>query len=306
MRRFFSRLRLCRIKLSGKAIQIASSVRSFRFRSVSLLSYLSSRVAWVTIASIFLKLDEFLLAITCFLVAIILQLRKLWKKNEQSTQTLGNSERVVVSISFFIGMLGLCYLINAYRGDKPWSHLSPHAKPAPTLAFEAIGSVIDFPGQRERAKTFNNKPWDDSEYLSLRMIIKNTSQFPIQNLNLEIISVEEHGLQYRFAAIGQLTDISGVEFHKPDPPQWRVKLKAKDGTSQTFDSNDMGILAWPFWYRVTAPRLESQDQIRLIVATASSLRKKVPLAHLRIKGDYEKSPSEGSGRVPIEQTIDVR
>ena len=183
--------------------------------------------------------------------------------------------------------------------------------PAPVLqddlAYGATFVGIANMPERQHVKTWNEKPWDESNYSDVRLTIGNTHDFPLENLDLEI-SVSEGDKEQLIAGIDQLSAVSGVEFRRPSVPQTPpVRLRGRDGNTYNLPIDSMlDKTHFPSpSYKMFCPRLLAKDGLRLIIAAAFTGRIKRPPERLRISGSYETAPSEGSKRVQVDKIVQV-
>ncbi|HEU0046121.1 MAG TPA: hypothetical protein VFQ43_00785 [Nitrososphaera sp.] len=193
-------------------------------------------------------------------------------------------------------------LISQWRNEPPaqTSGDSSHA-----VGFQALDTEIgNLPERQKVSLTWNGKPWDEQQYSDVRLTINNNLDYQIQNSDLAISAMdgEEH---LGIAGIGQLSDVSGVEFHPP-LTQWpQLRLRGKDGKDYVFDATDMLGNKWlpAREFRIFCPRLLPNEPLRLIIATVRDNGNKKPATSLHIKGTYETAQSEGSMRRKLDQTI---
>ena len=90
-----------------------------------------------------------------------------------------------------------------------------HAEQLPALSFRAFWvGVGNMPERSQVTNTWNGKPWDENDYADVRLTITSTADLALQDVDLDI-SVAKEDPKTGIAGIAQLTNISGVEFHKP-------------------------------------------------------------------------------------------
>lgn len=174
------------------------------------------------------------------------------------------------------------------------------------LAFEAyVENMGNLPARKRLTLTYDDKPWNETKYGDVRLEIENTSTVPLENLDLDIDLLGNKSGDV-IAGIGQLGDVGGVEFHKPQLPEAKVRLTGKDGKDYIVTSTDIMDAGHPLFFdvRVFCPRLSQGETLRLIIAAFLDDPSKRP-NHLRIKGTYETAPSEGSRREKVEKIVDV-
>jgi hypothetical protein len=101
-----------------------------------------------------------------------------------------------------------------------------------------------------------------------------------------------------------LTDVGGVEFHRPQLPEAAVSLIDAAGRSSIVTSTDIMEAGHApfFWIKLTCPRLSAGENMRLIFATLSS-DADTPSDHVEVIGTFETAPSEGSLRKKVDGTV---
>ena len=180
---------------------------------------------------------------------------------------------------------------------------APKETASARVIFHALTTGIgNLPDRKRVSVTWDGKPWDEAHYADVRLSIENTSDFPLQNLDLNISAADgkDHA---RIAGIGQLTDVKGVDFHPPRTPDLSVGLRGTDGKVYHFPFTDM--LGWipAIKFRVFCPRLLPRQTLRLIIAVIGGPTR--PPKQLQLTGTYETAPSEGSTRGQINETVGV-
>jgi len=216
---------------------------------------------------------------------------------------LGVAERIGRAFVLLVGCCGVA----AWYGWQFWP--SPPAQTSDdsshAVGFQALDTEIgNLPERQKVSLTWNGKRWDEQQYSDVRLTINNNLDYQIQNSDLAISAMdgEEH---LGIAGIGQLSDVSGVEFHPP-LTQWpQLRLRGKDGKDYVFDATDMLGNKWlpAREFRIFCPRLLPNEPLRLIIATVRDNGNKKPATSLHIKGTYETAQSEGSMRRKLDQTI---
>jgi hypothetical protein len=171
------------------------------------------------------------------------------------------------------------------------------------LTFDAVDINISYP----EGDNFGGIEWKP-DYRDTRLTIKNTSDKPIQNINLtaQIIDDENSVLW----DMGQVSTIPGVEFRPPEIPELRLQLQGKDGSTSVVTSNDMFAQAnhgkkMPSvgkQYGVFCPRLFPDLPLRLALATGPKEKR---IEKIKVFGTYELMPSEGSQPVKVSEIVSV-
>jgi hypothetical protein len=176
------------------------------------------------------------------------------------------------------------------------------------ITFKAFSAVPgDLPERSRVTETYDGKPWNESTFADVRLSVTNHADVPIQNLSLTIdvtYGDEKPGI----AAIGQLSEITGVTFPKQQPfPDAAISVVDKSG-----HHSNIPIGSWlaklPIAYAkqdVICPALRAHEELRLILGTTYWHENNKPPARLKITGSYETTPGTGSVRGTIDQVIPV-
>lgn len=230
--------------------------------------------------------------------AVIGTVRHGWKKQAQPTQPQAAAQQSPPPTP---------------TPSQPLSQLPPLTQPNPlidtyrsALAFDAyVENLGNLPERKRLTLTYDDKPWEETKYADVRLEIENTSTVPLENIDLDIDLLGNKSGDF-IAGIGQLSDVGGVEFHKPQLPQAKLRLTGKNGKDYIVTSTDIMDAGHPLFFdvRVFCPRLSPEETLRLIIASLLDDPSKRP-NHLRIKGTYETTPSEGSKRENVEKIVDV-
>jgi hypothetical protein len=177
------------------------------------------------------------------------------------------------------------------------------------LTFRALAvGIRNMPERKNVQMTCDGKPWHEEIFSDVRLNIESTLDFAIQNLDLSILATdgEEHS---RIAGIGQLSQVSGLEFHPPKMPELPpIALLGTDGKTYQLPTDNMFGSTWlpATKFRVFCPRLFPGEPLRLIIATLHDDGIKVPPQHLRIIGTFETPPSDGSTKGNVDAIVKVR
>jgi hypothetical protein len=183
-----------------------------------------------------------------------------------------------------------------------------HAAQYPPLALQAYRVGLGNMPERSRVtNTWNGQPWDESDFADVRLKITNNIGLALQDIDLDITFTEDDP-EAGIAGIGQLTDISGIEFRKTplNMPEPAFKLRGTDGKSYNLPLN-------PFMeehrvvrdYRMFCPRLAQRDIIRLIIAAICLNHPKKPPSRLKITGTYVTESSAGRMTVQVNEVVMV-
>jgi hypothetical protein len=190
--------------------------------------------------------------------------------------------------------LGLCWL----SGWQP-----PKEPVTSVLSISARAPNITYP----KGKKIGGIEWQEG-YGELQVTVQNTAEATIQNLDLTVQVLDEGTI----LNMGQLSDISGIEFRPPDDaPDLGVTLIGKDGSVGTVTTRDIQNRAgvkFPIFsnhWKVFLPRLIGMAKLRLVLATET--RKIVGVIPTKVKvfGSYELMPGEGSKTVRVDTTVPI-
>jgi hypothetical protein len=145
----------------------------------------------------------------------------------------------------------------------------------------------------------------DGHFRDLRMTLDNTSEYPIQNLQLTVRVVQNGDVLY---GIGQLSDIPGVEFHPADVPDATATFKGVDGQKLRVSLRDMmamvGGTSFAPYYKLFCPTLPSGIQMRLTVAGSDHTGEAAP-KKLQVFGTYEIKSAASDNIVKVNTILDV-
>jgi|SRR5665213_1346948 len=192
------------------------------------------------------------------------------------------------------------------------SESSHAAEPPPSpagLSFRSIAvNVLNMP-ERKKVKFYDGRPWHENEYSDVRLSITNATDFPLQNLDLQVGALANER-KFWLVGIAQLSAIKAVEFRTPPVPSMDpIVLKDVNGkdTLLPFPFPDL-LKTPPFpYYVVFCPRLGPHETIELILATITEgiSTSGNPPGQLRITGSSETALSEGGKRVPVDIALPV-
>jgi hypothetical protein len=210
------------------------------------------------------------------------------------------------------GAIAVCVLLvtitDLHKPDnEPWSNLQklwPHKVEKAELSLSALATNI---GYQEKANVAGIE-WN-KEYADVRIVIKSHYRYPMLNLDVTVQTMEPNEL---FEAMAQTSSISGVEFHNPPPPIEfpDIKILGKNGergsVKPDFDEAMAKMWKSGTWYRIYCPRLEPDDKLTITAVTWKPNAPGIAPLRLKMTGNYETIPSEGSKRIPIEQIVEVK
>lgn len=142
-------------------------------------------------------------------------------------------------------------------------------------------------------------------YGELRVTIKNGGNSTIQNVDLTIQVFDNANIW----DIGQLSDIPGVEFHPLDNlPDFNIRINGVDGGYINSPFRDMfngkGISLSDRW-KIFCQRLTDKAELRLVLATLADKTGSAVSTKIRLSGNYELMPREGSKNVMVDLIVPV-
>jgi hypothetical protein len=176
-----------------------------------------------------------------------------------------------------------------------------HGPPPSVLSIRALATNIAYPDGTKIAGI----DWKKN-YGFVRLTVDIPKDEMIHDLQLAV-QIPVGG---RIFDAGQLSDISGVEFHPPEPPDVETHLQAKSGGDITVSSRDdfeiQGIKMSGRMWNIFCPRLEGTSELRLVLATATDQGSHVIGTNLHITGNYELKPSLGNIDVPVDETVPIQ
>ncbi len=177
------------------------------------------------------------------------------------------------------------------------------------LSFRAFWAEPGNMPERSQVKNiWNGKPWDEHDYADVRLTITSTVDLALQDVDLDI-SVAKEDPKTGIAGIAQLTNVSGVEFHKPPfVPEPVLRVQGQDGKSHNLPIPGFSFLEEHRIvpdYRVFCPRLAQRDTIRLILATICLGQPGTPPSRLRITGSYVTESSAGRTTAQVNEVVVV-
>jgi len=223
------------------------------------------------------------LAYWCFSIGYsVLLFRIIWwalKECHDSPQ----QKAIFVFVAF--GIVGLVW----YASMGLASSRSPVSL---NLRFESFTTAVGNLPDRAKASTWNGDPWDENEYADVRLRIDNTG-VKIKDLDLTLKLVGDDDLDrsryFVIPAIGQTTELHGVEFIPTQLGELTTALKGADGKTYTFPLNtDLGK-GWSTLplssIRVIVSQLLEGQHLSIIIGTSHipKSESKVP-SHIEVSG----------------------
>src|ERR1700686_753137 len=160
------------------------------------------------------------------------------------------------------------------------------------LKFDSFTTAVGNLPDRARTSTWNGDPWDEKEYTDVRLRIDNVGA-KIRDLDLALKLVGDDDSDksfYVIPAIGQTTDLHGVEFIPPQPQEMTIALKGADNKTYTLPFSTAFGKGWstlpPRSIRVIVPQLLDGQHLILIIGTShisTPTEAKIP-SHIEVSG----------------------
>lgn len=216
--------------------------------------------------------------------------------------------------ALFIGLVCaasgvLWYACIAFANSKV-----PHNGPQ-VLIFDAMAVGIgNMPERKSVTHTWNGKAWDEEHYFDVRLDIEDNSRFRVHNLDVTLTAKggAADSTQYVMTAIDQLTQIPGVEFPKPQAPEFNLRLRGKDNNLYNLPFPPPNT--FPGWgtlpvstLKMFAPKLLDGEKLKLIIGTSAvgAPLKRAP-KWIEITGSYEVIGDGNTQRTKLSQLVEVK
>jgi hypothetical protein len=140
------------------------------------------------------------------------------------------------------------------------------------LKFDSITTTLGDPKDREFALTWDKKPWNEHDYSDVRLRISAPAT-KILNLDLHLRLIGEHdaeGSFYGISAIGQITDIPGIQFIPPQLPELDIPMRGSDHEDYIAPINfGKGLTGLPTTsIRIVIPQLLDGQHLTLVIGTS--------------------------------------
>jgi hypothetical protein len=183
------------------------------------------------------------------------------------------------------------------------------------LIFDSMAvNILNMPERKSVTHTWDGKAWDEEQYSDVRLDIQNNSRFRVQTLDLTLTVKGDaaDSTQYVIAAIDQLTQIPGVEFPRPQAPQFKLKLLGKDNNLYNLPFPSLG--AFPGWgtlpvpsLKMFVPKLLNEEQLKLIIGSSATVAppKRAP-KWIEISGSYDVISGGTTQRTTLSQPVEVK
>jgi hypothetical protein len=196
-------------------------------------------------------------------------------------------------VRIIVGVLSIAVLtsiagkgvITQYRRDQPISS---------TLVISSDVTGIQYP-PGEKVGGFE---WENHEDKDLRLYIENSEDETIQNLELTITL---SGTWIR--GMGQMSDVQGVEFHRPNVKLPPLRVRAGDGSSLSVSELVLEIfpkLGTRNGWRIFCPRLLGRATLQIVIAAPNDKNATGAPYMVKSNGSYELTPSKGSRVVKVD------
>lgn len=181
------------------------------------------------------------------------------------------------------------------------------------LKFESFTTAVGNLPDRALVTTWNGEGWSETNYADVRLRIDNVGD-KLENLDLNIKLAGDQNYQkpfYVLPAIGQTTQLPGVEFIPPQSDEVTVHL-GKDALPITMRFGKGWSVLPPPSIRVIVPQLLDGQHLTLILGTSyssqpadGSLRRPPPYFEITGTGDALIGGSTRQGIVE-KQRVEVR
>jgi hypothetical protein len=182
-------------------------------------------------------------------------------------------------------------VVTQYRREQPLRSV---------LTMSALATNVSYP----QGTKFGGIVWEKS-YGQLDLDITNPQEDAIQSIDVTV-QVLDKGIIWN---VGQLSDLSGVEFHPTGVPDVRARERGAAGNDFTVTFSDILALAGdkPFSdkWKIFCPRLSGDAALKLVLATSTDEKTGAQPTRLRIFGNYEHVSNEGTRAVPVDTTVAV-
>jgi hypothetical protein len=145
--------------------------------------------------------------------------------------------------------------------------------------------------------------WKNS-FKDVRLEIEDVTEFPIHNLDLTVQVLENSG--DFLLGMGQVSDISGVQFHAPEWPHMGLVLQGENGGPwYSAEPSDFGQLSFGNHWKMFCPTVPTGVPLRLAIASSNNEAKMVP-KKLKVLGTYEVKTNEIDRVAAFEKIVIVR
>jgi len=149
------------------------------------------------------------------------------------------------------------------------------------------------------------------EFAEVRLTVTSKAQFPIQNVNLSIWTVDKTDT---LAGMAQSeSEPQGCVVRRPRGPSLPpLVLRGNDGSNAdiTPSISDMVNANWPLrdHYDLLCQRVLAGESITLVIAALMQKQNggiSLPPLFVHVKGNYETAATEGSKRVEVDEVLPV-
>lgn len=245
------------------------------------------------------------LAYVCFSVGyFVVLLRIVWWVAKECTDS-PTSKTIFVFIAF--GVVGVVW----YASMALASSRSPVLL---NLQFESYTTAVGNLPERAKALTWNGDPWEENKYGDVRLRIDNAgAKVKELDLALKLVNRDDSPQSfYVITAVGQTTELHGVEFIPPQPPEATIALRGADNKTYTAPFNLAFGKGWstlpPRSIRVIVPKLLDGQHLTLIIGTDhnSASESKIP-SYIEVSGTGD-ALIEGNTRQGIlkKQLVEIK
>jgi hypothetical protein len=208
---------------------------------------------------------EVKLAYWCFSIGYFVLLSRIiyWAALDCADSKLQKVLFVIVAIAV-VGVVGIASLRLA-------SSRSPVSL---TLKFESFTTAVGNLPERAKVSTWDGGPWNENGYADVRLRIDNVgAKIRDLDLSLKLVGESDSGSSfYVIPAIGQTTELHGVEFIPPQPQEMTINLRGIDNKLYTAPFPMNFGKGWstlpPRSIRVIVPQLLDGQHLTLIIGTS--------------------------------------
>jgi hypothetical protein len=153
----------------------------------------------------------------------------------------------------------------------------------------------------EEGATVDGITWK-KEFQDIRIEINSQEEYPLRSVDLTVQAVDDKDI---FLGMGQISDLSGVEFHPPKLPPLSAVLRDENG--QKFEFNPFDFVKQPFFFGrhwgLFCPNIPTGAP--LVISLVAFNKVNTTPKRLKISGSYEVASSEGNKLVKVENFIYV-
>lgn len=170
--------------------------------------------------------------------------------------------------------------------------------PSP-LSFSATVAFAYPDGKKQYGIEWQNR------FQDVRLEIANTAKFPIHDLDLTVQLIDPNtATDVRIVGMGQVSDISDVEFHAPDL-HFGATYMGADGQRYRFEADDFVKNAFGTNWKMMCRTLPTGPQLRIAVATLNAKNFSLAPKRIEVLGSYAVASDDGNKSYTFEKIVDV-